>query len=51
MPIETIDFPLPATRPTNSQINSNALVARFGLTMPNWRDAMELCIDEILKTQ
>jgi dTDP-4-dehydrorhamnose reductase len=51
LPIATEDYPLPAARPKNSQMDSSCLTARFGVTMPEWQHAMELCIGEVLKTQ
>jgi dTDP-4-dehydrorhamnose reductase len=49
LPITTEEYPLPASRPKNSQMDSSLLAARFGLTMPKWRSAMKLCIDEALE--
>jgi len=48
LPIATEDYPLPAQRPTNSQLDTSAFMARFKLAMPEWQNAMNLCIDEIL---
>jgi dTDP-4-dehydrorhamnose reductase len=50
LPISTEEYPLPALRPRNSLLDSAALAAHFGLTMPEWHDAMKLCIDEVLKS-
>jgi dTDP-4-dehydrorhamnose reductase len=51
LPIATEDYPLPAPRPKNSQLDSSPLAVRFGLIMPEWHNAMELCLDETLETQ
>ena len=51
LPIATEDYPLPAQRPKNSQMDPSSLIASFGLTMPEWHRAVELCIDEILEAQ
>lgn len=51
LPIATEDYPLPAPRPANSQMDSSSLSTRFKLTMPGWQQAMELCIDEVLEAQ
>jgi dTDP-4-dehydrorhamnose reductase len=51
LPIATQDYPLPAPRPQNSQMDSSSLTARFGLTMPEWSASMKLCIDEVLEAQ
>jgi dTDP-4-dehydrorhamnose reductase len=49
LPITTEDYPLPAPRPKNSQMDSSSLTARFGVIMPEWHHAMKLCIDEVLE--
>jgi len=51
LPIATEDYPLPAPRPKNSQLDSSLLMARFRVTMPKWRNAMKLCVDEVLEKQ
>jgi len=51
LPITTKDYPVLAARPKNSQMDSSSLTFRFGVTMPEWQHAMELCIDELLKIQ
>jgi dTDP-4-dehydrorhamnose reductase len=51
LPIATDDYPLPASRPENSQMDSSSLTARFGIIMPDWHHAMKLCIDEVLDAQ
>jgi len=48
LPIATEDYPLPARRPRNSQLDSGALARHYGLRMPEWHDAVEMCIDECL---
>lgn len=48
--IATEDYPLPAARPKNSQMDSGSLEARFGVTMPEWQHAMGLCIEELVET-
>lgn len=50
-PITTDEYPLPAVRPKNSQLNSGLLSERYGLTLPIWRESMELCLDEVLAAQ
>ena len=46
LPITTEEYRLPAPRPENSAMESTSLGIRFGLTMPEWRDAMDLCLAE-----
>ena len=47
MPITTADYPLPAPRPANSCLDTGAFRARFGLVLPDWRDCLQLCLEEI----
>jgi dTDP-4-dehydrorhamnose reductase len=49
LPIATEDYPLPAPRPINSQMDSSFLTTRFGVSIPEWRHAIELCIDEVME--
>lgn len=46
-PITTAEYPLPAPRPANSRLNTDAFRARFGLALPGWRDCLQLCLEEI----
>ena len=46
-PIATADYPTPAQRPANSCLNTDAFRARFGLALPDWRDCLPLCLEEI----
>jgi dTDP-4-dehydrorhamnose reductase len=43
-PIPTRDYPLPAQRPANSTLNNDKLAATLGLALPDWRDALGLCL-------
>ena len=45
-PITTADYPTPARRPANSRLATDALRARFGLALPDWRDCLQLCLEE-----
>lgn len=45
-PITTADYPLPAQRPANSRLDCRRLLDDFGITLPDWRDALRLCLDE-----
>jgi len=51
LPITTEDYPLPAPRPKNSQLDSCSLMLHYGLTMPVWFEAMNLCIEELLESR
>ena len=43
-PIPTEDYPLPAARPRNSVLSSDKLLNDFGLSMPDWKSSLELCM-------
>ena len=43
-PIETKDFPTPAKRPPFSLLNKTKIKTAFGLTIPHWRDSLEVCL-------
>jgi dTDP-4-dehydrorhamnose reductase len=46
-PIATAEYPLPAPRPANSRLDTHAFRARFGLALPDWRDCLQLCLEEL----
>lgn len=46
--IATADYPTPARRPANSMLSGDKLLQAYGLAMPDWRDALERCMDEIV---
>lgn len=46
-PIESKDYPTPATRPTYSVMNKNRLKTVFGLTIPHWRDSLRVCLQQL----
>jgi len=45
LPIPTSEYPVPAPRPIYSVLSGNKLRDIFGLVMPEWRQALELCVD------
>lgn len=47
-PIDTTDYPTPAARPLNSRLNCTKVKETFGITMPDWQDALGRCIREII---
>jgi dTDP-4-dehydrorhamnose reductase len=47
VPITTAKYPLPAARPGNSRLAGDKLAERYGLTMPEWEDCMQLCLAEL----
>jgi dTDP-4-dehydrorhamnose reductase len=42
--IRTADYPLPARRPPNSVLSGDRLLHSFGVGLPDWRQALELCL-------
>lgn len=45
--IPTTDYPAPAKRPLNSQLELTKLESVFTLKMPDWKDSLAICITEI----
>lgn len=46
VPIPASDYPVPAKRPSNSRLSHDKLTAAFGLRLPDWADALKLCLSE-----
>ncbi|WP_069267680.1 dTDP-4-dehydrorhamnose reductase [Paraburkholderia nodosa] len=46
LPIPASDYPTPAKRPANSRMSLDKLTEVFGLRMPDWQDALQLCLAE-----
>jgi len=46
LPIPASDYPTPAKRPANSRMSLDKLTEVFGLRMPDWHDALRLCLAE-----
>jgi len=47
-PIETKDYPLPASRPFYSVLNKSKIKERFGLEIPYWKDSLEECLKKLI---
>lgn len=45
-PIPGIEYPTPAKRPSWSVLSNQKLQQQFGLQMPDWRQSLQLCMDE-----
>jgi dTDP-4-dehydrorhamnose reductase len=43
-PIPSTAYPTPAQRPANSRLDVSRLQKAFGLTTPDWREALALCL-------
>jgi dTDP-4-dehydrorhamnose reductase len=46
VPIAASEYPTPATRPANSRMSLGKLNEVFGLRMPDWGEALRLCLAE-----
>jgi dTDP-4-dehydrorhamnose reductase len=46
-PITTAEYPLPAKRPAYSGMSSAKLGRVFGLALPDWKDALALCMQDL----
>jgi len=44
LPIETYEYPTPATRPHYSVLNKRKITETFGFNIPYWRDSLIACI-------
>lgn len=45
-PALTADFPTPARRPLSTALDCSRFERVFGLKLPNWKDALQLALDE-----
>ncbi|MBY6006620.1 dTDP-4-dehydrorhamnose reductase [Salipiger bermudensis] len=45
--IPTVDYPTPAQRPLNSRLDCSCLEADFGISPPDWRDALSQTLKEL----
>ena len=46
-PIATADYPTPARRPANSELNCDKLAAEFGVSIRSWRESLTDVIKEL----
>ncbi|SAK06982.1 dTDP-4-dehydrorhamnose reductase [Burkholderia multivorans] len=46
VPIPASDYAVPAKRPANSRLSHAKLTEAFGLRLPEWGDALKLCLSE-----
>jgi dTDP-4-dehydrorhamnose reductase len=46
-PIETKDYPTPATRPHYSLLNKSKIKIDFNLTIPYWQDSLKHCMQSL----
>jgi dTDP-4-dehydrorhamnose reductase len=48
VPIATVDYPTPATRPANSLLSHAAITAAYGIDPRSWQDALGDILDELI---
>ncbi len=46
-PISSGEYPTPASRPKNSLLSGERLSKRFGVGLPDWRQGLSACIEEM----
>lgn len=45
--ISTTEYPTPARRPLNSQLSSARLEREFGIRIPDWREGLRMCVEDM----
>jgi dTDP-4-dehydrorhamnose reductase len=50
-PVETKEYPTPATRPPYSVFNKTKFKENFGIKIPYWRTSLEKCIGNLVKSE
>jgi dTDP-4-dehydrorhamnose reductase len=50
-PIETKDYPTPATRPHYSLLNKAKIKQQFAMTIPYWKDSLQACISQLAQQE
>jgi dTDP-4-dehydrorhamnose reductase len=50
-PIPTTDYPTPAKRPLNSRMDCGATKQAFGIQRPDWRDGLNMILQELESTK
>jgi dTDP-4-dehydrorhamnose reductase len=48
-PIGSADYPTPAERPANSQLDCSKLEQTFGLRLPAWQDGVAECVERLVR--
>ena len=46
-PIETKDYPTPATRPHYSVLNKTKIKTTYGITIPHWEESLKTLVDKL----
>ncbi len=50
-PIETKDYPTPATRPHYSLLNKAKIKQQYAITIPYWKDALHACLNQLAQQE
>jgi len=50
-PIETKDYPTPAKRPHYSVLNKTKIKQDFNVTIPYWKDSLQVCLNTLREQQ
>jgi dTDP-4-dehydrorhamnose reductase len=50
-PIASSEYPRPAARPKNSRLAGERLLGRFGIALPEWQQALTLCMQNEALTE
>ena len=50
-PITTADYPTPVRRPADSRLDGSKLQSVYGITLPDWRDGLDRCLDTLYDTK
>jgi dTDP-4-dehydrorhamnose reductase len=45
--IPATEYPMPALRPSNSRLDCSRVIADYGVVCPDWREALQLCLNEL----
>lgn len=48
-PIKTAEYPTPAQRPANSLLSNDKLYRDFGIRLPSWDAALDLCLNDMAR--
>lgn len=51
IPIDTIAYPTPATRPAYSVLNKSKIKTTFGVEIPYWRESLKSCLIKLQKDE
>jgi dTDP-4-dehydrorhamnose reductase len=50
-PIETKDYPTPATRPHYSLLNKAKIKQQYAITIPYWKDSLHACLSQLAQQE